>query len=122
MLYGWLKLYSDLLEKIFGSQYQEDKKKYEGLPYGCWHCEVLGMCRRPKEQGWKCYNGCMLEGGLPYGCIKCEYLKECRRPREQGWKCYNGCIKINMKREEEQEKEEIKREIREVFKINNRTK
>lgn len=27
-----------------------------------------------------------------------------------------------MKREEEQEKEEIKREIREIFKINNRTK
>ena len=32
--------------------------RYWGLPRGCWHCEVLGMCRRPKEEGWKCYNGC----------------------------------------------------------------
>lgn len=31
---------------------------YWGLPRGCWHCEVLGLCRRPKEEGWKCYNGC----------------------------------------------------------------
>ena len=117
MVYGWLKLWFDFLDTILGSQYQEEKKEYEGLPYGCWHCEVLGMCRRPKEQGWKCYNGCMLKGGLPYGCIKCEYLKECRRPEEQGWKCYNGCIKINMKREEEEEKEAIKRKIKEVMKI-----
>ena len=99
------------------TQYLEYKKEYEGLPYGCWHCEVLGMCRRPKEQGWKCYYGCMLEGGLPYGCIKCEYLKECRRPREQGWKCYNGCIKINMKKEEERKKEERKRKIKEILGI-----
>ncbi|MBQ3158689.1 MAG: hypothetical protein IJB98_03245 [Clostridia bacterium] len=84
MVYGWLKLWFDFLDTILGSQYQEEKKEYEGLPYGCWHCEVLGMCRRPKEQGWKCYN---------------------------------GCIKINMKREEEEEKEAIKRKIKEVMKI-----
>ena len=35
-----------------------DRKKYKGLPRGCWNCEVLGLCRRPKEEGWKCYNGC----------------------------------------------------------------
>ena len=40
---------------IFGDnkEYENDKKKYEGLPKGCWHCELLGMCRRPKEQDWK---------------------------------------------------------------------
>ena len=37
--------------------YQE---KYEGLPRGCWDCELLGMCRRPKSEGWKCYNGCII--------------------------------------------------------------
>ena len=58
----WFKL----LDKIFGVEYEpyegykEDKKEYEGLPYGCWHCELLGICRRKKEQGWKCYNGCMI--------------------------------------------------------------
>ena len=35
-------------------------EEYEGLPKGCWYCELLGMCRRPKEQGWKCYRGCLL--------------------------------------------------------------
>lgn len=33
---------------------------YEGLPYRCRDCELLGMCRRPKEQGWKCYHGCII--------------------------------------------------------------
>lgn len=37
-----------------------ERREYKGLPRGCWHCEVLGLCRRPKEEGWKCYNGCML--------------------------------------------------------------
>ena len=102
--------WGDFLEWLFGIEYEpyegykEDKKEYEGLPYGCWHCELLGICRRKKEQGWKCYNGCMLEGGLPYGCIKCEYLKECRRPREQGWKCYNGCMIINAREKEKNNK------------------
>ena len=47
---------------IYGDnkEYESDKKKYEGLPKGCWHCELLGMCRRPKEQDWKCYHGCMI--------------------------------------------------------------
>ena len=31
---------------------------YKGLLRGCWHCEVLGLCRSPKEEGWRCYNGC----------------------------------------------------------------
>lgn len=72
--------------------------RYWGLPRGCWHCEVLGMCRRPKEEGWKCYHGCMVLNwenerkyeGLPRGCWNCKYLTECRRPKEEGWKCYNG--------------------------------
>ena len=116
MLYGALKSLMDLLDKILGSQYQDDKEKYKGLPYDCWYCELLGMCRKTKEDGWKCYNGCMLYDGLPYGCIKCEYLKECRRPREQGWKCYNGCIKINIKKEIEQERKVINRRIKEIIK------
>lgn len=37
-----------------------DRKKYKGLPRGCWHCEVLGICRRPKEEGWECYKGCLI--------------------------------------------------------------
>ena len=66
MLYGWLKLYIQTLDKIFGVEYEpykgykEDKIRYEGLPKGCWHCPLLGICRRPKEQGWKCYRGCMI--------------------------------------------------------------
>jgi hypothetical protein len=38
----------------------KEEKEFEGLPYGCWHCELLGLCRAPKEQGWKCHNGCMV--------------------------------------------------------------
>lgn len=35
---------------------------FKGLPKTCWHCEVLGMCRHPKNEGWKfregsCYLG-----------------------------------------------------------------
>ena len=37
-----------------------ERKKYKGLPRYCWHCEVLGICRRPKEEGWKCYKGCLI--------------------------------------------------------------
>jgi len=36
----------------------ENERKYEGLPRGCWNCKYLAECRRPKEEGWKCYNGC----------------------------------------------------------------
>ena len=35
-----------------------ERRMFRGLPRGCWHCELLGICRRPKEDGWKCYNGC----------------------------------------------------------------
>lgn len=47
---------------IFGDnkKYREEQKMYESLPKGCWHCELLGICRRPKEQGWKCYHGCII--------------------------------------------------------------
>ena len=38
----------------------DERKEYKGLPRGCWHCEALGLCRRPKEEGWKCYNGCIV--------------------------------------------------------------
>ena len=83
---------------------------YKGLPRGCWHCEVLGLCRRPKEEGWKCYNGCMVLNwenerkyeGLPRGCWSCKYLTECRRPKEAGWKCYNGCRVINERKAKRQ--------------------
>ena len=58
--------WGDFLEWLFGIEYEpyegykEDKKEYEGLPYGSWHCEILGICRRKKEEGWKCYRGCMI--------------------------------------------------------------
>ena len=86
-------------------QESDERKMYKGLPRGCWRCEVLGLCRRPKEEGWKCYNGCMLINfelaekyeGLPKGCWRCKYLKECRRPKEEGWKCYDGCRIIKEK-------------------------
>ena len=38
----------------------DKRKEYKGLPRGCWDCEVLGLCRRPKEEGWKCDNGCKI--------------------------------------------------------------
>lgn len=93
-----------------------DRKKYKGLPHGCWNCEVLGLCRRPKEEGWKCYEGCMLINfelerkyeGLPKGCWRCRYLTECRRPKEEGWKCYNGCRVI--KERDEQERKLIEKQ------------
>ena len=79
----------------------EERKIYKGIPRGCWHCEVLGLCRNSKE-GWKCHDGCMLINiklereyeGLPKGCWRCKYLEKCRRPKEEGWKCYDGCIII----------------------------
>ena len=41
------------------------KKK---LPKNCRDCELLGICRRPASQGWKCFHGCMLlrqpKGGM----------------------------------------------------------
>lgn len=43
---------------------ESDKRKaYKGLPRGCWDREVLGLCRRPKEDRWKCYNGCRIING-----------------------------------------------------------
>lgn len=27
-----------------------ERRKYKGLPRGCWHCEVLGLCRKPIEK------------------------------------------------------------------------
>ena len=38
----------------------ELEEKYEGLPKGCWRCKYLTECRRPKEEGWKCYDGCRI--------------------------------------------------------------
>lgn len=85
---------------------QKECKLYEGLPEYCWHCDLLGICRASKEDGWKCHKGCILLNienerkyeGLPRGCWKCEHLTICRRPKEEGWKCYNGCIKINKRK------------------------
>ena len=97
----------------------DKRKEYKGLPRGCWDCEALGLCRKPKEEGWGCYNGCMLinsklereYAGLPKGCWRCRYLTECRRPKEEGWKCYNGCRVIKERDEKERkliEKQEKK--------------
>lgn len=38
----------------------EERKIYKGLPRGCRHCKYLLECRRPKEEGWKCYDGCRI--------------------------------------------------------------
>ena len=95
MLYGFLAFLRDITAP--------DYWKYKGLPYGCRHCELLGICRRKKDEGWKCYNGCMLLNekyeGLPKGCWNCEYLTDCREPKENGWKCRNGCRKIREREE-----------------------
>lgn len=38
---------------------------FKGLPNTCWHCEVLGMCRHPKKEGWKFREGsCYLGEGI----------------------------------------------------------
>ena len=37
-----------------------ERKEYKGLPRGGWYCEALGISRRPKEEGWKCYKGCLI--------------------------------------------------------------
>ena len=47
-------------EKRYWEEKEKERKEHEGLPKGCWHCELLGICRRPKEQGWKCYRGCLI--------------------------------------------------------------
>ena len=81
---------------------------YGKLPLKCRRCEYLKECRRPKSEGWKCYDGCLLLNdynsykyeGLPKGCWNCKYLEECRLPQEQGWKCKNGCRKIKEREEE----------------------
>ena len=36
------------------------RKEYKGLPRGCWYCELLGICRRPKAEGWKTFKGCLI--------------------------------------------------------------
>ena len=36
---------------------------FKGLPKTCWHCEVLGMCRHPKNEGWKFIDGSCYLGG-----------------------------------------------------------
>lgn len=37
-----------------------EDRKWGGLPYRCRGCEILGICRRPQSEGWKCYHGCIL--------------------------------------------------------------
>lgn len=49
VIYYWLK-------------YGSEAKEYKGLPQGCWYCELLGICRKPKENGWVCINGCVILG------------------------------------------------------------
>lgn len=29
-------------------------------PKACRECELLGICRRPEEEGGKCYHGCLV--------------------------------------------------------------
>ena len=98
---GEPKIRYDILKKI-EKRLEKKRRKPGTLPERCKYCEVLGMCRRPESEGWRCYNGCILINqeleekyrGLPKGCWRCKYLKKCRRPKEEGWKCYNGCRKI----------------------------
>lgn len=36
-----------------------EERDFELLPYRCKGCEVVGMCREPKNH-WKCIEGCMI--------------------------------------------------------------
>ena len=51
-------IYDNIFRRILPILNWENETKYEGLPRGCWNCKYLSECRRPKEEGWKCYNGC----------------------------------------------------------------
>ena len=31
--------------------------EFMGLPKTCWYCECLGLCRKPKKEGWEFING-----------------------------------------------------------------
>lgn len=44
-------MYTKLFVKLF---------PYYKLPERCRGCELLGICRRKRDEAWKCYNGCML--------------------------------------------------------------
>lgn len=35
-------------------------KWYKNLPKKCRYCDYLKICRRPRSEGWKCYNGCLI--------------------------------------------------------------
>jgi hypothetical protein len=90
----WL---DDLAEyKSLSKREREIKKK---VPYTCFYCELLGICR-DELNGWKCRHGCMVldnKDFIPYRCKKCNLLYQCR-DKDNGWKCYNGCIILNEER------------------------
>ena len=59
MGYYW-KPYQRAIEEFFEWLFADKrtKKMLENVPRGCWNCKYLTDCRRPKEEGWKCRNGC----------------------------------------------------------------
>lgn len=40
---------------------QRDRRIYHSVPYDCYCCELLGICR-DESNGWKCSSGCMCKG------------------------------------------------------------
>ena len=54
-IYGFINECKRLFRK-----FSKEEREYKGLPNYCRSCELLGLCRRPKEQGWKCYHGCLI--------------------------------------------------------------
>ncbi len=57
---NWKFIIKNITNIYYWFKYGTETKEHKGLPDGCWHCELLGICRAPKEQGWKCCSGCLI--------------------------------------------------------------
>lgn len=38
---------------------RREERIRRSVPYTCFHCELLGICR-DESNGWKCRHGCMV--------------------------------------------------------------
>ena len=102
-MFNLFYLIGDIIEYFTLSKRERQIKRK--VPYTCFYCEVLGICR-DESNNWKCRRGCLLlnnyntESNIPYRCEKCKYLYQCR-DKYNGWKCYNGCIILNEERQQQ---------------------
>lgn len=103
MINIFYELYKYIEEKSRYSKLSaREKEIYKKVPYTCFYCELLGICR-DENNGWKCHHGCIIlnaESNIPYRCEKCNLLYQCR-DKYNGWKCYNGCIILNEERKQQ---------------------